>query len=99
MSHQITQISPNNPLRDFPYWGHPDGKNVTLIDTLEWQIAYLEKMQTELPCGENETCLWHLRWVKGIQEHRIRLRKQQGVYGTNRPHKWIPEDGPPDDVA
>jgi hypothetical protein len=92
-------LSPLNPLRDAPYWGHPEGQNLTIFDTLEWAVALLNKMQQELPCGENDTCIWYLKQVIEIQEHRVKLRKQQGVYGTNQPHKWIPKDFPLDDVG
>lgn len=86
MKKIISSISPENPLKDFPYWNSPDGKNLDSIACLEWLEAYIIQMDKELPCAENKESLWHIQRALKIQKDRIQIRKDQGVLGTNNPH-------------
>lgn len=81
-----TLISPENPLRDFPYWNAPDGKNLNAIACLEWLEAYIKIMQNDLPCDENKDTLWHIGMALKSQTDRIARRKQQWVLGTHNYH-------------
>ena len=83
----IENVEPTNPLRDVPFWGRGDGKNLSAIHALEWAQSYIELMNRELPCEENVTALCHIRLALAAQRDRYRLRTQQGVLGTNRAHK------------
>lgn len=79
---------PNNPLAHLPYWGHPNGENLTPDACLHWLIKYLEVMNEQLPCPENKDSLWHLKMVEKIQGERRQRRIEQGVIGTSQPHKF-----------
>lgn len=83
-------LPPDNPLRLAPYWDSPDGRNVNAIACLEWLEAFLTVMNKELPCGENDETHWHVCRALKCQLDRIERRKQQGVFGTNKPHECTP---------
>jgi hypothetical protein len=89
-------LPPENPLRTFPYWDSPEGKNLNSMACLEWLVAYLEMMETELSCEENKETLWHVRRALKCQRDRMRRRKMQGVLGTSKPHKITDLDPLPD---
>jgi len=89
-------LPPNNPLASFPYWGSSDGKNLNTIQVLEWAVAFLAKMETELPCGENRESIWHLSMAIKLQTERQQRRREQGLLGTNKPHKLTPYNIPPE---
>lgn len=91
-------LPPDNPLREFPYWeAPPDSKNLNAIACLEWTEAYLNLMQKELKCAENESAIWHVGMALKSMRRRFELRKQQGVAATNLPHISVSETL--DDVA
>lgn len=79
-------ISKENPLKDFPYWDAPDGKNLNAIACIEWLQAYIVLMDVDLPCAENKDTVWHLKMAKKSQDDRIKRRRQQGVLGTRNYH-------------
>lgn len=92
----IKNITNTNPLSEIPYWGRGDGKNLSAIHALEWAEAYIEQMQSELKCEENVAALCHIKLALSAQRERLRLRKQQGVLGTNLPHR---SSAPPPEIA
>ncbi len=91
-----SELPSDNPLREFPYWDHPDGKNLNSISCIEWTIAFIETMEKELPCPENKESLWHLSRALKMQRERLQRRTEQGVIGTNRPHELTPFNLPTD---
>lgn len=88
------ELPSDNPLENFPYWGSPDGKNLTAVGCLEWLLKYIEIMNEQLPCPENKDTLWHLNMVLNAQRDRMRRRTEQGVLGTNKSHKFTTETIP-----
>lgn len=84
------KLSPDNPLRMLPYWGGAGGKNLTIVACLEWALTHLEFENNKLPCLENEKSIWNLREAIALQKHRQKTRQEQGVIGTNQPHKSVP---------
>lgn len=84
-------LPPDNPLSNAPYWGSPNGQNLTPDACLHWLIKYFEVMDQQLSCPENKDSIWHLRMVEKIQGERRQRRIEQGVMGTNLPHKFTNE--------
>lgn len=80
------ELSEDNPLRFMKFWQAPSGKNLTLIHTAEWMEVHLKRCQSEQPCPQNERCFPLLTEFIYWQRERRRLRQEQGVLGTNRPH-------------
>lgn len=86
----------NNPLRAFPYWNSPDGKNLDAIACMEWLITYMTIMDSELPCVENKNSIWHIAQALQSQSDRTTRRKAQKVFGTSKPHEFVPLNVPMD---
>jgi len=81
-------LPPENPLRAWPYWDGPEAQNLDALKCLEWLEVFLLTMDTELPCSENKDTIWHVRQAIKSQKERAIRRKNQGVYGTGRPHEF-----------
>lgn len=84
-----TLLPPENVLRDMPYWNDIGGKNLSIIDCIEWAILHLKEEDKKLPCIENYESIKGLESILYWQKTRRRLRQEQGVLGTNLPHKSI----------
>lgn len=76
----------DNPLASIPYWGHPGGKNLTIIHALEWALLHTQTENGKLPCKENEITIQALQEALKAQRLRQELRIKQGVLGTMLPH-------------
>ena len=91
-----SSLTHDNPLRKIPYWG--GDSNLQVDSVVEWAIAFLKKMESELPCMENRSSIWHLEQVLKDQISRRETRRQQGVLGTKTPHVYV-EPKPLEDIA
>lgn len=81
-----SSLAHDNPLRTFPYWG--GDSNLQVDSAIEWAIAFLLKMEGELPCIENRSSIWHLEQALDYQINRRNARRKQGVIGTKSPHQY-----------
>lgn len=93
------KLPPSNPLATAPYWGAPDGRNVTGMAAIEWAIAFFTVMEEELPCMENRSTLASLKLALIAQKDRIKRRTDQGVFGTSKKHDSYTTLHPLDDFA
>lgn len=75
------RLSPTNPLRDFPFWNAPGGRNLAVIHSLEWSLVHLKHCDDELPCSENAESILLLERLIFLQQERRRKRIEQGVLG------------------
>jgi hypothetical protein len=82
-------LSKDNPLGPIPYWNDPGGKNLTILHCLEWALLHLKNEHSKLPCQENEETIVLLTKAIEYQQRRRKLREEQGVLGTNRPHNSL----------
>jgi len=80
------RLSNSNPLRSTHYWNNPGGKNLTIIDAIEWTIVHIEHCNDELPCEENEIALTGSKMALSIMKLRRSRRTKQGLIGTNKMH-------------
>lgn len=81
-------LPPTNPLSNFRFWS-PDGKHVSGLDAAEYALQFFKRMEQELPCSENNECIWHLQQVIKLQQLRHQARLEQKLLGTKLPHKRI----------
>lgn len=80
------KLPESNVLRHMPYWDGPGGRNLSIIDGLEWVLTHLYHCNKELPCKENQDCIELIETAIIYQKHRRNRRVAQGVLGTNKPH-------------
>lgn len=81
------KLPPEHPLRNFPFWGSPGGKNLTIVAALDWALTHLTFVNDELPCEENRLSIAGLKRIIRLQRLRQNERRNQGVLGTKTPHK------------
>lgn len=77
----------HNVLKRMAYWDGPGGKNLTIIDCLEWAETHLEHVNQELPCEQNERALASVKEAISAQRERRQRRIEQNLLGTMEPHK------------
>lgn len=82
------RLSNDNPLADMPFWNAPNGKNLTILASLEWSLIHLQAEHEKLPCPENEWTINHLKECIHQQRERSRRRIEQDLIGTMIPHKY-----------
>jgi hypothetical protein len=87
-SQKMTHVDkiPDNPLACLPFWGEPEGKNLTILACLKWAETHLTYENNRLPCLENKLTLKFLIKAIKLQEMRQEIRRKQGLLGTNHPH-------------
>jgi hypothetical protein len=76
-----------HPLRNASYWDGSEESSLNAIKALEWAKAFVQKMDSELPCQENQITINLINSAIIAQQERYNKRKEQRVLGTDIPHK------------